>query len=124
MTWRFEIDPAQRLVTVYLTEGFTPQNFVEGSQAMKKHRDFSPDYRQLLVCDNAYNSSFAGGVFLKLAEAVESFSISSRRAIVASTDLDFGFARMFKSLKAESAGQIAVFRELEEALAWLESGQD
>ena len=124
MTWTFEIDPAQRLVTVHLTEGFTPQNFAEATQAIQKHRDYTPDLRQLVIFDNAFASGFTGDVVSKLARAPASFSKSSRRAIVTSTDLDFGFARMFKGLKVGSAGEIAVFREFEEALTWLESGED
>ena len=91
---------------------------------MQTHPDFSPDLREIVICDNAFSEGFTGDVISKLARDLASFSKSSRRAIVTSTDLDFGFAQMFKGLKAGSGGEIEVFRELDEALSWLESGED
>jgi hypothetical protein len=48
------------------------------------------------------------------------FSRESRRAIIASSDLVYGFGRMFEILR-EIAGEngIRVFRDLDEALDWI-----
>jgi len=51
------------------------------------------------------------------------FSAQSRRAIIVSSDVVYGSARMYEILR-ESAGQygIRVFRNLDEALDWILSG--
>ena len=124
MTWKLEIDPVRRLVTFHLKEGFTPEDFVEGTDAIRTHPEFSPDLRQIIICDNSFSEGFTGDVVSKLARDIAIFSKSSRRAVVVSRDLDFGIARMFALLKDGSTGEIAVFRELQEALSWLESDED
>ena len=124
MTWELKVDPVQSLATINLSEGFTPLDFKEVSEAMLKHPDFSPDLRLLVVCTNVVASGFTGDAVANLAMTPSSFSTASRRAIVASTDLGFGIARMFGRLKVGSTDKISVFRDLEEALSWLESGED
>ena len=47
---------------------------------------------------------------------------SSRRAIVAPSDLGFGMARMYGALREESGGGVRVFRDLDEARRWVSGG--
>jgi hypothetical protein len=47
-------------------------------------------------------------------------SSSSRAALVVSRDVDFGLARMYEQLLDNgSTGDVTVFRDYDEAIAWL-----
>jgi len=66
---------------------------------------------------------------LKLkSNAISSLSRSSsvpagsKRAIVASNDLTFGFSRMFSACAEARGHSVRVFRSMGEALDWLEAG--
>lgn len=48
----------------------------------------------------------------------------SRVAIVAPRDLFFGLSRMYEAYREGSAVRIRIFRTLEEARAWMESGEE
>ncbi len=49
-------------------------------------------------------------------------SSSSRAALVVSRDVDFGLARMYEQLLDNgSTGEVTVFRDYDEAIAWLTS---
>jgi hypothetical protein len=48
-----------------------------------------------------------------------SYAEGSRRAFVASSDVQFGLSRMFQILSDESPAEVRVFRDLAEARRWL-----
>jgi hypothetical protein len=47
-----------------------------------------------------------------------------RRAVVVSTDLQYGLARMYCSLMSRSGQDVRPFRDLDAATRWLESGTE
>ena len=52
-------------------------------------------------------------------------SEAARSALVVSTDLDYGMARMYEMLmEGEIGPRVKVFRDMEEAKAWLECEED
>ena len=44
---------------------------------------------------------------------------TSRNAVVASSDLQFGLARMYEALISEIPANLSVFRDMDEARAWV-----
>ena len=56
---------------------------------------------------------------VRLAEATEDKWSGSRWAIVADSDVVFGMARMYSILRSDGSAETEVFRDVEEARAWL-----
>lgn len=46
-----------------------------------------------------------------------------RIAFVAPADVAFGLARMYEALRQQSAAEFRTFRQMDEAVAWLQSGR-
>lgn len=47
------------------------------------------------------------------------FTPASRRAIIVRSDLGFGMARMYQIFRADEAGAVRVFKDLDGAKEWL-----
>jgi hypothetical protein len=119
VTWRIEVDAAQRFVTVEVDGDLSSRDFVEATDALEKHPDFSPDFRQLVIFEATGGSGFTSDMIRRHARAPSLFSAAAKRAVVIYTELGFGSARMFELIKNDEAGEFGVFRDLEEALDWL-----
>ncbi len=120
MAWTLEVDPVLRLVSVEVTGSLAYQEFLEATQALAEHPNFSPDFRQLVVYGEGVTSEITSDQLRRLARRPALFSKSSKRAIVVRGDLGFGMARMFELLRNEEAGEIQVFRDVGQARSWLE----
>jgi hypothetical protein len=86
---------------------------------LRKHPDFDPGFSQLMDCTQVTKAELSQADVQRLAgEAI--FSPCSRRAILVTSDVAFGLARMFEMLR-ESRGEqgIRVFRDLDGALEWV-----
>jgi hypothetical protein len=81
--------------------------------------NFDPRYSQLLDFTHVTKIELSTEDVRKLAER-SVFWPTSRRAILVSTDLGHGLARLFKMLR-ENAGEkgIKVFRNLDDVLEWI-----
>jgi len=68
--------------------------------------------------------NFSAGEIRELAEFAKQHSpfTDLRMAFVVAGALDFGLVRMFEAYRETGRAQTAVFREEEQALAWLASG--
>ena len=81
--------------------------------------DFDPSYSQLLDFSHVTSVQINADDVRKLAQR-NMFWPCARRALLVTSDLEFGFGRMFQMLR-ENAGEkgIRVFRNLEDALKWI-----
>ena len=115
----YKIDKQRRLIITTCLEQVTLAEGLAHQDKLLKDPDFDPSFSQLMDCTRVNFSGFAGNDIRKLAER-NVFSVQSRRAIVVSSNLDYGFGRMFEMLR-ESAGEngIRIFRNLDEAVDWL-----
>ena len=55
-----------------------------------------------------------------VAESLAGFTGSFKTAVLAPSDLQFGVSRMYEMMAAESPEAVRVFRDVDEAAAWLE----
>ena len=115
----YKIDKQRRLIITTCLEQVTLAEGLAHQDKLLKDPDFDHSFSQLMDCTRVNFSGFAGNDIRKLAER-NVFSAQSRRAIVVSSNLDYGFGRMFEMLR-ESAGEhgIRIFRDLDEAVDWL-----
>ena len=95
----------------------------ELSDRMKKllaHPEFDPSYDHLFDMSGVTGADDIRTSELESFALVRIFSYSSRRAIVAPDDLVYGFARMYEVFSRSTEDNFAIFRNEDEAMAWLE----
>jgi hypothetical protein len=115
----YEIDKQRRLVISTGLDKLTLADALAHQAKLLKDPDFDPSFSQLLDLTRVTLSDLESSDIRKIAER-NIFSPQSRRAIVVSTNLVYGYGRMFEILR-ESAGEdgIRVFRDLDEAVDWI-----
>jgi hypothetical protein len=122
MPFNSVIDAKRRLVVTTGTGDLTGDEGLACCLQLKKRADFDPTFNQLLDLTGATRFDATSDQLRRMAgEGL--FSRSSRRAIVTSNPTIFGLARMFETYRSNSpAGEhIMVFREMREALEWLDA---
>jgi len=115
----YEIDMRRRLV---ITTGLDPLTLADAlahQERLLKDPDFDPRFSQIMDITRVNFSDFGADDIRKVAER-NIFSAESRRAVVVSSTLVYGFGRMFEILR-EIAGEkgIRVFRDMDEAVDWI-----
>jgi hypothetical protein len=119
MPFEIEIDVGRALVIVVVTGVISDEDLIGGTEYLRGHRDFRPDFDQLVVGTEVERVDVTREGVAKLAAGVPLFSGVSRRAIVAQTPVGFGMSRMFELSTDGRAGEINVFQSEPEALEWL-----
>ena len=115
----YEIDKKRRLV---ITTGLDPLTLADAlahQERLLKDPDFDSRFSQIMDLTRVNFSAFGADDVRKVAER-NIFSSESRRAIVVSSTLVYGFGRMFEILR-EIAGEkgIRIFRDVDEAVDWI-----
>jgi hypothetical protein len=115
----YEIDKQRRLVITTVWEGLTLDDALSHQNKLMADPDFDSGFSQLMDLTHASGSDLQAGDIRKMAERTV-FSTQSRRAIVVSNNLLYGFGRMYEILR-ETVGEngIRVFRDMDEAVDWL-----
>lgn len=121
MPFESTVDANRRLVITAGTGDLTGDQSIACCQQLKDWADFDPTFNQLIDLTHATRFDATPSDLKRLADQ-SVFSPGSRRAIVATDSTIFGFARMFESYRSlsDDSEQIVVFRELREALQWLD----
>ncbi|NUO40355.1 MAG: hypothetical protein HOQ17_07930 [Gemmatimonadaceae bacterium] len=115
----YRIDPERRLV---VTRAWGVLSALELSEVMSQillDPRFDPTYRSLGDLREVTNITVDN---IATAQAASSplFVIGARRAIVATSDVAFGMARMFASYSERAGHEVRVFRDMQHAEAWLD----
>ena len=98
---------------------FSRADSVAHREKRLKDPDFNPSYSQIADFTQVTKFELSAEDIQELAQG-SVFSPQSRRALIVPSDVSYGLARMFGTLR-ESQGEmeIGVFRSLEEALDWV-----
>jgi len=115
----YEIDKPRRLVVTTGSGFLTLADALTHQQKLLKDPDFDPSFSQIMDLTRITEFALEANDIRRIAQTTI-FSRESRRAIVASNDLAYGFGRMFEILR-EIAGEngVRVFRNLDEAIDWI-----
>jgi hypothetical protein len=82
--------------------------------------DYDPALNDLLDMQGIESFDVSGDAIRELVRAFSRINArDSRLAIVASSDLVYGMARMYEQLRSDASEEIRVFREMEPARSWL-----
>jgi hypothetical protein len=115
----YEIDKERRLITSMASGVITLPEIWAHQEKLSKDLDFDPSFAQLLDVTQVTKLDLCSEDVRNIAES-NTFSSNPRLAIVATSSLVYGMARMFqifREMKGEE--RIRVFRDRDEALAWV-----
>jgi hypothetical protein len=115
----YTIDPTRRLVAVTVTGSLTLEDALMFQSRVKAHAAFDPTFSQITDCTNvAVHDLDASG--LRAIAMNAPYKPGARRAFVVAKDLGFGLGRMFQTYSEDtSRGDVGIFRDYREALAWV-----
>ncbi len=122
MAISYQIDPGQGLVLTTVSGVLTDEELLEHKRTLIEDPGFQPGMRELSdVREVERLEVTAAGVrkMVALDEQNASRLGDYKLAIVAADDAAFGTARMYQMLTEANVQNIGVFREIEEAKAWL-----
>ncbi len=118
------IDSRTRLRTHVATGTLTPDELESALTDAYRRPDFRPEAPSLFDARDAQLDAFAGPEIRHVVETVlkhRGAPPGTRTAIVVGHDLGFGLARMFEQqFEAKEPSDVKVFRDMDEAMAWLE----
>ena len=119
MPCEFLIDTERRLVVSRGTGIFCRADFMGHMEKLRVDLRFRPEFDHLVDGRKFDRVDLTPTQIWELrGESV--FAATSRRALVVSSRLHFGLARMFASYREATSNQVtAVFWDLMEAVAWL-----
>jgi len=115
----YKIDKSRRLVSSEASGLVTMADLMAHQDKLASDPDFAADYSQLYDLTRVSTVNLTTNELRRLAQR-SVFLPTTRRAMLVSTDLVFGLARMFEIYR-EILGEtgIRVFRDHDEALAWV-----
>ncbi len=119
-----EIISSRRLVVSRAIGVLVLDELADGQNKLLDHPEFDPSYNHLFDMSGVTRVEDIRTSELERFALVRIFSCTSRRAIVAPEDLVYGYARMYEVFSLSSEENLAVFRNEDEAMAWLETKSD
>lgn len=112
------IDATRRLAVIRLTGRLTSGAILEFAKGFRKNPSFSADVRQLVLLD-LEGADVNTTDWLAYHDSNVQEPHGRQVAIVAGRTFEYAVARQFQQAYEHQGQQIHVFRQLEEALAWL-----
>ncbi|MFT5441154.1 MAG: hypothetical protein ACI8W3_000194 [Myxococcota bacterium] len=116
----YVVDTCQKLVEVTVEGDLTDEELIQHCETMRADPSIDPDFVELDHLDSTLELISINAI-RAVAEMLEDSTLVRKMAIYTQRDVAFGLARMYEMLGGESATQVAVFRNLSEAKAWLEA---
>jgi len=114
----YQIDSIRRIVYVRGCGVVTDEELLGHNRELKTDPDFDPTFNQLLDFTEAVDMKIRTETIRRIARRRIS-DLSSRRAIVVDTTLQYGLSRMFQNLRLPEDENIRVFFDIVEARKWL-----
>jgi hypothetical protein len=118
MPVKYRIDVPLRTVFTTPFGTYTDQDARQHVEDLRNEPDFESDFNQLFDASGVTSVELSGTCVREIA-SIRMFGEGSRRAFVAGTDVVFGMIRMFEMLRDDFPDQIRVFRDIDDARAWL-----
>ncbi len=116
----FLILPEHELVLTKAVGRLTGAELIDQAYATRDHPSYRPTFRQLVDVRAVDPDSEVDGEAIRRLARLRWYAPTARRATVATADIAFGLARMYQLLREEHPSAMQVFRELDEALEYLD----
>ena len=118
MPLEYRIEVSLRTVFTTPFGTYTDRDAREHVEDLRNHPNFESDFNQLFDARGVTSVELSGACVREIA-SIRMFGEGSRRAFVAGTDVVFGMVRMFEMLRDDALDEIRVFRNIDDARAWL-----
>ena len=115
------IDPDARVVTLTISGDLDDRELMSLADEFAETPQLESDFSLLIDLRQAHGQKVTSAAVYRLVERALVLSATSRRAIVVSTDLGFGMARMYEMLR-HKGGAPRVFRDYDAARRWVTTG--
>jgi len=118
MPGAYTIDLARSLV---LSRGWgvvTDRELLAHVRALTADPRFAPHFRQLADLRDGTDMQVTASTIREMVR-LNPFWAGARRALVVTSDVVFGMARMYQLLRDESPDELQIFRKVDDALQWL-----
>jgi len=113
----FSVDKDRRLVVVKFKGSVTVQEISQYVENLVAHPHFDPSFSEITDLRAVQHFDLQANDFLILADQIDPFSLTAKRAFVVQTSLQSQAARMHKFLRAHRT--IEIFESVAQAEAWL-----
>ena len=114
----YRIDVARRLVLSRAWGVFTAQDLLDHYNALAADPAFDPSFSQLVDLRDVEQVELDTSVIRR--HALERlFGGGAQRALVVSSDMHYGLARMYGAFAEFASQNVKVFRDMHEAEQWL-----
>jgi hypothetical protein len=114
----YHIDRKVGVVFTTLTDYVTDEDLLDHQRRLLADPDFRPMMHQCIDARGVTGGTVTGGGIRTLAKA-NIYADGSRRAIIVSGKMAYGFARMFQILRSKGPEKIQICRRVEDAHRWL-----
>jgi hypothetical protein len=118
MSVTFSLDLERRLLIVKAFGVLVDQDVRAGRQELLDHPDFDREFGQLFDARDVDEVRLSVEVMGRMAQT-SILARESRRAFVATTPYQYRMASLFVTLAQPYQPNVQVFRDIDEALAWL-----
>ncbi len=113
----YVLDARLRLVTITFPGKVNAPVIAAYAESLRSNPRFDPDFAEIVDLRNVEQLDLKAEEFIRLADQVDPFSTSAKRAFVVGNAVQHHAARMHKILRLQR--NFAIFESLEEARAWI-----
>ena len=118
----FRYDPDRDLILSTFSGFVSQQDLLGFIDSVHTNEHFRTTANELIVTENTTGTDMDADLLLLISQRSQELSVTTpdkKIALVPTTELDFGFARMYKTMAEKTLWQIEIFRDRDEALVWL-----
>jgi di/tripeptidase len=115
--FRIRIDKQKRLIVSTFTGIFSPNELIDGRNALAENPDFDATFAHIIDLSRVTKLDMEGLAVAQLSRERTIFEKDSVQVIVASEKLKFEFAKSFKTKSATERPFLEVTRSMEAAYA-------
>ena len=115
----YEIDAARGVVFTTFQGVVTKEDALALFERLRRDSAFQPGFKQLVDTRGTTRHDLTADD-MHIVASCSAFDANACRAIVAEQDIIFGMYRMYETIRDSKSGQVRVYRDMENALHWLE----
>ena len=119
----FRYDSDRDLILSTFSGFVSQQDLLGFIDSVHANEHFRTTANELIVTENTTGTDMDADLLLLITQRSQELSqkIPDKKiALVPTSELDFGFARMYKTMAEKTLWQIEIFRDRDEALVWLQ----
>jgi len=114
----FVVDADRRLVSSRAWGVLVDADLFGTQDGVRAHPSFEPHFSQIYDFSDVTEMRLTGDAVLNLGRS-SPFAVDARRAIIVTSDVAFGMARMYGLASNRASDSFRIFRDHASALSWL-----